>query len=130
MELDGAQGVLAQPMINGQELFVGLKKEVGYVHLIMCGAGGVLIEVLKDYTVALAPVSKSTALAMIQRLKSYPLFKGVRNIPAINEDAFADIIVALSDLVDNYPQIEELDINPLKASGDKIIAVDARIKME
>ena len=130
MKIEGARGVLLQPMIKGQELFLGAKHEPGFGHLIMCGLGGIFVEVLKDVSSALAPVTHTEALGMICDLKGYGLFKGMRGKKGISEDAFAEIMVRLSALLQNAPEIKEIDINPLLGTEDKIVAVDARIRIE
>jgi acetyltransferase len=117
-------------MLSGTELFVGAKYEKGYGHLIMAGLGGIFIEVLKDISSALTPVSKQEAELMINSLKSKQLFEGVRGIDAINKDEFIEIIQRVSQLVKLAPEIVELDLNPLLATKNGIIAVDSRICIE
>ena len=116
-------------MKKGIELFIGAKKEPNFGHLVLCGLGGIYIEVLKDIETVLAPVSKKEAKGMIQNLQSYPILKGIRNQEGINEKLFAEIIVKISDLVTIAPEIEELDLNPLFGNKNEIFAVDARIKI-
>lgn len=130
MSIDGATGVLLQPMLNGNELFIGAKYESGYGHLLLCGLGGIFVEQLKDVSTALASVSHNEALGMIRDLKGYGLIKGVRGQKGVDEDAFADIIVRLSMLLQNAEEIKELDINPLLGEGKRIVAVDARVLIE
>jgi acetyltransferase len=127
MKIPDATGVLVQPMLKGREIFVGVKKEGDFGHLIMCGMGGIFIEVLKDIQTALAPVSKEEASLMIRSLKTYKILQGLRGEKGIDIDKFADIIVSLSLLVEKYPEIEEMDINPLLADENHLTAVDARI---
>lgn len=127
MTIDGATSVLLQQMLSGTELFVGAKYEEGYGHLIMAGLGGIFIEILKDISSALTPVSKQEAELMINSLKSKQLFEGVRGMDAINKDEFIDIIQRVSQLVMLAPEIIELDLNPLLATKNGIIAVDSRI---
>ncbi len=130
MEIEGAIGVLLQPMLNGTELFVGAKHEDNFGHIILCGLGGIFIEVLKDVSFGLAPISKVEALTMIKSLKSYKLIEGVRKREGVNQEIFADIIVRLSALLDAAPEISELDLNPLLGKKDTVIAVDGRIRIE
>ena len=129
MKIQNASGVLIQPMLNGTELFIGVKKEGAFGHLILCGLGGVFVEILKDVQVGLAPISKTEALVMIENLKSYPLLKGYRGKLGINLELFASLINKVSDLVMINPEITEIDLNPLIAFNDQIIVVDARIKV-
>ncbi len=129
MEIKGAEAVLIQPMKNGIELFIGAKKEDNFGHVVLCGLGGIYIEVLKDTQAALAPVSQEEATQLIQNLKSYKIIQGVRNQKGINEIEFANIITKVSNLVQVAPEIVELDLNPLLGNSEEIFAVDARIKI-
>ena len=129
MQISGATGVLLQPMLKGIELFMGAKYENPFGHLILCGLGGIYIELLKDVAAGLAPLCKSEAHRMVQSLKAYQLFKGARGQKPVNETGFVDIMLKLSTLLVVAPEIEELDFNPLLADGDKIVVVDARIKI-
>jgi acetate---CoA ligase (ADP-forming) len=129
MQIKDATGVLLQPMAKGRELFAGVKYEEKFGHLILCGMGGIFIEVLKDFSTGLAPISKEEATRMIQKLKMYPVLKGVRGQEGVNIELFAEILLRLSALVEALPQIREMDLNPLIASGRDIFAVDARIRI-
>ncbi|MBN3035623.1 MAG: acetate--CoA ligase family protein [Bacteroidales bacterium] len=122
-----ATGVLIQPMVRGMELFAGAKREGAFGHLVLCGLGGIFVEVLKDYSFGLAPLTQEETLSMIQGLRSYHLMKGIRGRKSINMDLYADILVRLSHLVTIAPEIEEMDLNPLIASEGWIKTVDARI---
>ncbi|MBK5208070.1 MAG: acetate--CoA ligase family protein [Flavobacteriaceae bacterium] len=130
MQINGAKAVLLQPMKKGIELFIGAKKEDDFGHMVLCGLGGIYIEVLKDINVSLAPVSKTEALEMIQNLKSYKIIQGIRNQEGVNESLFAEIIVKVSNLLLAAPEIAELDLNPLLGNSKEIFAVDARISIE
>jgi acetyltransferase len=127
MKIESSTGVLIQEMVIGSELYVGAKREDNYGSIIMCGLGGIYLEVLKDTAAELAPVSFMQAKKMIQSLKCYPLFKGVRNQPALNEDKFADIISRISLLMDKFPEVQEIDLNPVIATANQFRCVDARI---
>jgi acyl-CoA synthetase (NDP forming) len=130
MKIEGAKAVLIQKMVSGTELFAGVTVEGVFGHLLLTGLGGIFIEVLKDLSSSLVPVSETAALRMIQSLKSYDIIKGVRGKPGINESLFIDIICRLSALVEAAPEISEMDLNPLIATGERIVAVDARIRIE
>ena len=130
IQIKDATAVLIQPMKKGIELFIGAKKEGDFGHLVLCGLGGIYIEVLKDVNAALAPVSFEEASEMIQNLKSYKIIQGVRNQEGINEIEFAKIISKISNLVTIAPEIIELDLNPLLGNSKEIVAVDARIRIE
>ena len=127
IKISGATGVLLQQMKKGTELFIGSKRETNFGHLVLCGLGGIYIEVLKDVQTSLVPVSKNEAIEMIQNLKSFKILKGIRNQEGVNIQAFSDIITKVSTLVTIAPEIIELDLNPLLGNAKEIIAVDARI---
>jgi acetyltransferase len=97
--------------------------------MVFCGLGGIFIEILKDVQSVLAPVSKDEALDMIAKLKGKKILEGIRGQKGINIGAFAEIITRVSALITAAPEIIEMDLNPLLGSGDKIIAVDARINI-
>lgn len=122
--------ILLQPMLTGIELFAGASREGKFGHMILCGMGGIFIELLKDVSAVLVPVGKEEAMNMIQRLKSYKMLEGLRGQEGASPDKFADIIIRLSTLLEVAPEIAEMDLNPLLGKGDKIIAVDARIRIE
>ncbi len=85
---------------------------------------------MKDVSYALSPISNSEALIMIKSLKSYPIIQGIRGKSGIDEKLFADVIVRLSALLEAAPAIKEIDLNPLLATKNTIVAVDARIRIE
>lgn len=130
MKIDDAKAILLQPMLNGTEIFAGLKHEDKFGHLVLFGLGGIFIEVFKDVRTVLAPVSFEEAKAEIKELKSYKIIEGIRGQEGINQDEFANIVQRLSLLANAAPEISEMDINPLLGTKDKIIAVDARIRIE
>jgi acetyltransferase len=130
MKLPEVTAVLIQKMISGMELFCGAKREGRFGHLVMAGMGGIFIEVFKDVATSLAPVSEQEAETMIRSLKSYKIMKGARGGKGISEEAYKKVITSLSDLLIEAPEIFEMDINPLLGSGDSLVAVDARIRIE
>jgi acetyltransferase len=125
-----ARGVLAQPMIPGLELFIGVNKEEGFNHTIVCGLGGVFVEILKDISAGLSPLSKPEIQKMIASLRGYKMLQGARGKEGINIDLFVAIIQRVSALVEAAPEIIEMDMNPLIGSEKEIIAVDVRIRVE
>ncbi len=129
ISIQNAKAVMLQPMLKGTELFLGAKKEDKFGHIILFGLGGIFIEVLKDFSAGLVPISKKEAFNMIKSLKGYDIIKGVRGQIGINEEKIADIIQSLSNLLFAVPEISEMDINPLIADNDNIVAVDVRIKL-
>lgn len=122
--------ILIQPMLSGVELFVGAKREDKFGHMVLCGLGGIFIEVLKDVNAGLAPIAETEALDMIQRLKGYKILQGVRGQEPVNEQHFAEMVSRVSALVMAAPEIFEMDLNPLLGRKDKVVAVDARIRIE
>ena len=130
MKINEATGVMVQPMLSGLELFVGVKKEPSFDHTILCGLGGIYIEVLNDVAAGLSPISKMEAEKMIASLRGYKLIKGTRGKEGVNESLFVEIIQRLSALVQVAPEIIEMDINPLLGTEKHITAVDVRIRIE
>ncbi|MEZ4997873.1 MAG: acetate--CoA ligase family protein [Bacteroidales bacterium] len=129
MALPEVTGILIQKMISGRELFCGATCEGRFGHLVMAGMGGIFIEVFRDVAKALVPVSDTEARSMIRSLKSYKIIKGVRGSEGVSEEAFVRVITSISDLLAAAPEIEEMDINPLLGTPDRIVAVDARIRV-
>ena len=130
MKIPQTTAVLIANQAEGTELFIGAKYEPKFGHVILCGIGGIYVEVLKDVTSGLSPLSHEEALSMIRNLKAYPIIKGFRGKPGVNRDKFAEIIVRLSTMLRFATEIKEMDINPLIGRGDRIVAVDARITIE
>jgi acetyltransferase len=130
MALPEVTGILIQKMISGRELFCGATREGRFGHLVMAGMGGIFIEVFRDVATALVPVSDQEARLMIRSLKSYKIIKGIRGSAAVNEEAFVRVITSLSNLLAAAPEIAELYINPLLGTPEKIVAVDARIRIQ
>ena len=117
-------------MLIGLELLVGVKKEKGFNHTIVCGLGGVFVEILKDISAGLSPLSKPEIKKMITSLRGYKLLQGVRGREGVNESKFVDIIQRVSALVEVAPEIIEMDMNPLIGTKKEIKAVDVRIRIE
>jgi acetyltransferase len=130
MKIEHARGVLVQPMIPGIELFIGVNKEENFNHTIVCGLGGVFVEILKDISAGLSPLSKVEIKRMITSLRGYQLLQGARGKKGVNIEIFADIIQRVSALVEVAPEIIELDMNPLIGTEKEIITVDVRVRIE
>lgn len=130
MKIEGATGVMVQKMLSGTELFIGAKYEPRFGHVVLCGLGGIFVEVLKDVSSGLAPLSMSEAESMIHSLRGYRIIKGTRGQAGLNERKYQEIIVRLSTLLRFATEIKEIDINPLLADHDSVTAVDARIRVE
>lgn len=128
-EIKGAEGVLVAQMASGTELFLGAKYEQDFGHVLLCGLGGIYVEVLKDVASGLAPLSLEEAGSMLGQLKSYKILKGYRKQEGVNIPQFAEIIVRLSNLLRHATEIKEIDINPLLGNETEILAVDARVRV-
>ena len=130
MKIQDATGVMVQKMLKGTELFIGAKYEERFGHVVLCGLGGIFVEVLKDVSSGLAPLSYDEAYSMIHSLRGYKIIKGTRGLKGLNEQKYAEIIVRLSTLLRFATEIKEIDINPLLADDKEVVAVDARILIE
>jgi acyl-CoA synthetase (NDP forming) len=122
-------GFLVQTMVNGGvELVVGVKRDAQCGPVLLVGLGGVLVEVLRDTALALAPVGKAEARRMLERLKGFRLLQGYRGAPAVDLDAACEAIARISEFAaDHADAVEEIDVNPLLARPDAAIALDALI---
>ncbi|MBI5323818.1 MAG: acetate--CoA ligase family protein [Ignavibacteriae bacterium] len=114
---------------GGRELIIGAKAETNLGHLIMFGMGGIYVEILKDVSFELAPVTDVEAEEMLSSIKMTKLLKGYRGEKGIYREAVIEIVERLSQLVTENPSLKELDLNPLLAFEDRIIVVDARISI-
>jgi acetyl coenzyme A synthetase (ADP forming)-like protein len=124
-------GVQVQQMIKGgQEVIIGAITDNSFGKLVAFGLGGVLVEVLKDITFRLAPATPADALSMLDGIQAAEMLKGVRGGDAVNREALAKLIVNVSELVSDFPEIAELDLNPVFASANGAIAADVRIVLD
>ncbi len=130
MQIKNTTAILLAEQAEGIELFLGASYEPKFGHVVMCGIGGIFVEVLKDTTSGLAPLTFEEANSMIRNLKAYPIIKGFRGKCGVSRKKFAEIIVRLSSMLRFATEIKEMDINPLMGNKDKIVAVDARIRIE
>ena len=125
------EGVTVQPMAHpGIEVIIGMSKDEQFGPVIMFGLGGILVEILKDVSFRIVPLTHRDAAAMIKEIKGYPLLQGYRSQEPANIPALGKLIVAVSDFIEKNPQIKELDLNPVIAYKDSVMAVDARIVLE
>ena len=129
MEIPETHSVLIQPMVSGIELFAGSKFEDKFGHILLCGLGGIFIEVLKDIKAGLCPISEQEAVRMITHLKGYKILQGIRGQQGIDENKFVKIITRLSALLITAPEICEMDLNPLIGNENMIMVVDARVNI-
>ena len=125
------QGVQVQQMVmGGQEVIIGAVTDQSFGKLVAFGLGGILVEVLKDITFRLAPATKADALSMLDGIGAASILKGVRGSDPVNRDALAGLIENVSQLVSDFPQIAEMDLNPVFASKNGAIAADVRIVLD
>jgi len=120
-------GILIQQMVSGTEVILGAKKEEGYGHLIMFGLGGILTEILKDSQFCLAPLGLKESEDLIRRIRSFKVLEGVRGQKGMSIPLLADYLTRLGRLVCDFPQISEVDFNPVKGEGENLFVVDCRI---
>ncbi len=123
--------ILQRYMAEGQEVIMGAKANEGLHPTIMFGLGGVFVEVLKDVQFRLAPLSPEDALEMIQSIKGFPILQGARGEKAVDVDKLVEILIRLSQLASDFPEIHEMDLNPVFAleKDNGAVVVDARLRI-
>ncbi len=120
-------GILIQQMVMGTEVILGAKKEEGYGHLVMFGLGGIFTEVLKDSQFSLAPLGLAESEALVRSIRSVKILEGARGQKGMSIPVLADYLVRLGRLVSDFPQISEVDFNPVKGEDQNLFVVDCRI---
>ncbi|MGO8762778.1 MAG: acetate--CoA ligase family protein [Desulfobaccales bacterium] len=120
-------GILVQKQVDGVELLMGVKRDPQFGPVLVAGAGGIYTEVLRDVARALAPITPDQAAKMLQSLKIYPILQGVRGQAGVDLKALTGVLVNLSRLAVDYPEIRELDLNPVVAAPQTCWCVDCRI---
>lgn len=124
-------GISIQKMAPpGTEVIIGTSKDPQFGPVIMFGLGGIFVEVLKDVSFRVIPVNRKDAQEMIQEIKGFPLLQGFRGKEPANIPALIGMILKISKLINENPQIKEMELNPVFAYKDKALAVDARIILE
>jgi len=123
------RGVLVEPMVqeSGVEIIIGTKIDEQFGPVIMYGLGGIMVEILKDVSFRVLPISRLTARMMIDETMSAPILRGVRGTPPCDEKALVNLLLLVSDVVEAYPDIEEMDLNPVILHSVGASVVDARI---
>ena len=111
---------------------MGAKASPGLGSLVMFGLGGVFVEVLKDVGVAVAPLSRPEARELMTSLRGYTLLEGLRGLPGVDLDAVTDVLLRVAQLATDFPEIAEMDLNPVFAypAGQDPTAVDVRVKVD
>jgi acetyltransferase len=125
-------GVYLEAMVRrGREIILGVTRDPQFGPMLMFGLGGIFVEVMKDVTFHIAPITKEEAAQMLRATKSFALLQGVRGQSSVDVDAIADALQRISQLVTDFPQIAEMDINPFMvgARGSPAVAADARITL-
>ena len=126
------KGFTVQPMIrrpDAHELILGMSVDPTFGPLMMFGAGGTAVEVLRDTAHALPPLDLNLARDLMRHTRVWQLLQGYRNCPAVDVDRVAEVLVRLSYLVARHPEIREIDINPLIADDKEVVALDARVRV-
>ena len=115
---------------NAFELIMGMKRDPIFGAVILVGMGGIAAEVFKDRALALPPLNETLARRALESLKSWPLLQGYRGKPAANIDRLIEILMRFSYLIADYPEIQEMDVNPLLVTPDDVVALDARVVID
>lgn len=118
---------ILQEMVSGIEFIIGMKTDVTFGKIILFGPGGVFVELLKDISMKIAPLSKKDAIDLIDGIKSRKLLEGFRNMPKVNRDKLVELLMSFSKLAINEKDISEIDFNPVMANEKEAVVVDARI---
>ena len=121
------EGILIQKMTTGREVIIGMKRDITFGPTLIFGLGGILAEAIKDIIMRIAPIEKDEVLKMMHEIKGIKILQGIRGKPPINFDLLADIILNLSRLTTEHPEIKEIDLNPVMATDTSATIVDARI---
>ena len=125
------EGVTVQKAARpGVEVIIGMFKDAQFGPVLMFGLGGIWVEVLKDVSFRIVPLTKKDTASLIREIKGYPLLEGRRGREAVDLSSLEEALLKLSVFVEKYPEIKELDLNPIFAYADGYLAVDARIVLE
>lgn len=125
------EGVSVQKMADpGVEIIIGANKDPQFGHVIMFGLGGVLVEMLRDVSLRLVPLTPRDAREMVREIKSLPLLQGYRQYPACSLESIEKALLDLSSFLEKHEEVRELDLNPIFCYADGLVAVDARVVLE
>jgi acyl-CoA synthetase (NDP forming) len=125
------QGVSVQPMVRpATEVIIGMNKDPQFGPVLMFGLGGILVEVLKDVSFRIVPLTRRDASEMIREIKGYPILEGYRGQEPADIAILEELLLKVSEFVENREEIKELDINPIFAYRDHALAIDARVILE
>lgn len=124
-------GVQMQEMVpKGREILIGINRDPQFGHLVVFGLGGIYVEVLQDVTMRVAPISEAEAREMVREIRAFPLLRGVRGEKPADLAATEEVLLRVSQLVSDFPQIVEMDINPLVVHHEGAIAIDMRLVLD
>ncbi len=124
-------GVSVQKMARpGVEVIIGMSQDAQFGPVLMFGLGGILVEILKDVSFRIVPLAKRDAREMIHEIKGYPLLEGYRGSEPVDVPNLEELILKVSEFVEQHPEVKELDLNPIFAYSDGAVAVDARVVLE
>lgn len=124
-------GVTVQKMARpGVEVIIGMSKDAQFGPVLMFGLGGIMVEVLKDIAFRIAPLTKKDAAEMLREIKGYPLLVGYRGQDVVDLPCLEDMLLGVSDFVEQNPEVKELDLNPVRAYSNGAVVVDARVILE
>jgi acyl-CoA synthetase (NDP forming) len=112
---------------SGTELIIGMFRDPQFGPVILFGLGGIWTEIMEDTSLRVTPINRKDTREMIEEIKGYPLLTGYRDQEPVDINKIEDILLAVSDFVENNPEVKEIDINPIIAHGDSVVAVDGRI---
>ncbi|MER3450192.1 MAG: hypothetical protein C4315_10640, partial [Chloroflexota bacterium] len=132
----GAQGlhevtfVVQRYVTGGVEMLAGMVHDRHFGPIIVCGAGGIFVELLKDVAVRLTPLTREDAAEMVRELRSYPLLTGFRGSPPVDVAAFEETLLRLSTLAEDLPDVAEVDLNPVLVRERGAVILDARVRVE
>jgi len=123
-------GMLVQKMEAGTEVIIGLKRDPQFGPVVMFGLGGIFVEILKDVSLRIAPLTKDDCIGMIEEVKGYEILKGARGKKPVNTDALVKILMSVSKIGEKNKKITELDLNPIIADEKSAKVVDIRVMSE
>ena len=122
------RGVLVSPMaVEGVEIIIGTKYDDQFGPVIMYGLGGIMVEILKDVSFRVLPITSTDARKMIAETKSYPILNGARGNPLLDQKSIRKLLLLCSEIIEAYPDIEEMDLNPVIVYERGLGIVDARV---
>ena len=130
IKISRIDGISVQKMYEGHKVIIGMKRDSQFGPVIAFGLGGIFVEVIKDVSLRIAPLTKSLCQEMIKEIKSYPILAGARGTEKVNMNKLIEILMKVSSLAMKHPEIKELDFNPVIVNKKEAVVVDARLIKE